>query len=82
MLCESSALSVQIANELLGEVRAQVGMLDRIDNSTTGANDMLKSSMAKFSKACFFTLSVLAPRGASSTGNLVYRYFQTEKTAC
>lgn len=43
---------LQIANELLGEVRAQVGMLDRIDTSTTGANDMLKSSMAKFNKAC------------------------------
>lgn len=43
---------LQIANELLGEVRAQVGMLDRIDTSTTGANDMLKSSMTKFNKAC------------------------------
>lgn len=42
---------VQIATELLGEVRTQVGMLDRIDASTTGANDMLKSSLAKFTKA-------------------------------
>lgn len=41
---------MQVAGALLGEVRTQVGMLDRIGDSTTGANDMLKSSLAKFNK--------------------------------
>eukprot|EP00892_Ulva_mutabilis_P003223 jgi/Ulvmu1/12901/UM098_0089.1 len=40
----------EIATDLLGEVRTQVGMLDRIDASATGANGMLKSSLAKFNK--------------------------------
>lgn len=43
---------MQVAGALLGEVKTQVGMLDRIGDSTSGANDMLKSSLMKFNKVC------------------------------
>jgi hypothetical protein len=42
---------MQVASGLLSEVRTQVGMLGHISDSTSGAQDMLKSSMVKFNKA-------------------------------
>lgn len=50
MLLQQCKPVLQVAGALLGEVKTQVGMLDRISDSTAGANSMLKSSLMKFNK--------------------------------